>query len=129
MKLITLKKRGEFQRVAGIGHKQVSKFFVLQAAPRCLTPDHDPSWGVRFGFIITRKTGPAVKRNRIRRRFRAALGEILKSFPTEQGPLDVVLIPRQASFDVPFEILKDTLAGFLKRAGCGQGSSTGSPPQ
>ena len=57
--------------------------------------------------------GNAVKRNRLRRRFRAALGEVLRDFPTEREPLDVVLIPRQASLEVPFEKLKGILKELM----------------
>ncbi len=57
----------------------------------------------RLGLTTTRKLGNAVKRNRIRRRLRAAARAVLG--PRARPGHDYVLIGRQASADVSFERL------------------------
>ncbi len=68
MRIETLKRRSEFQRVRG-GARCARKSLVMEARAR-EGPDQGPA---RFGFTITRKIGTAVVRNRIRRRLKAAL--------------------------------------------------------
>ena len=57
----------------------------------------------RLGLTTTRKLGNAVKRNRIRRRLRAAARAVLEA--RARPGHDYVLIGRQASADVPFDRL------------------------
>jgi ribonuclease P protein component len=57
----------------------------------------------RLGLTTTRKLGNAVKRNRIRRRLRAAARTVLEA--RARPGHDYVLIGRQVSADVPFERL------------------------
>jgi ribonuclease P protein component len=97
-----LKKRAEFQRVAR-GFRWQSEDFVLQAALR----GEPPTLGPRIGFTVTRKTGGAVERNRIRRRLKEALRgtEKLAVKPDH----DYVLVARRGALVRPFDALRAEL--------------------
>lgn len=67
--------------------------------------------GARFGFTVTKKLGNAVTRNRIRRRLKAAIGELA---PAAAKPgYDYVVVARAAAFDRPYaDILADLNRAF-----------------
>ena len=70
----------------------------------------DPS-AARFGFTVTKKLGNAVKRNRIRRRLKAAIGELAPA--AAKSGFDYVVVARSAAFDRPFsDILTDLSKAF-----------------
>jgi ribonuclease P protein component len=82
-----LKKRSEFLAVAAANRRWTTPGLVLQARPHTHTShDNDPSGTnlvsdavpVRVGFTATKKIGNAVKRNRARRRLRAAVDDVLR---------------------------------------------------
>ncbi len=83
------------------GAKWATPAFVLEAKSRPATPGIDPS--PRFGLTVTKKLGPAVVRNRIRRRLREALraGALDEAC---QG-YDYVVIGRPAALKRPFDQL------------------------
>ena len=60
---------------------------------------------LRLGLSVSRKVGPAVRRNRLRRLYREAFRLTRHSMPTG---LDLVLIPRRPD-DPPLEELKRSL--------------------
>ena len=97
-----LKKRAEFQRVSRGGRWQ-GEAFVLQAARR----GDDARQGPRVGFTVTRKTGGAVERNRMRRRLKEALRltEKLAAKPDH----DYVVIARRGALTRPFDLLRADL--------------------
>src|ERR1700761_7852410 len=80
-----LKKRSEFLAVAAANRRWTTPGLVLQARPHAqITPDSDSAsdngvrpreGGLRVGFTATKKIGNAVKRNRARRRLRAAVAD------------------------------------------------------
>jgi len=72
--------------------------------------DRDESHRIRVGLTVTRKLGNAVRRNRIKRRLRAAVRQILSEQVLMSG--DYVLIARSAAFDRPF----DQVLADLRRA-------------
>lgn len=75
--------------------------------------------GVRFGITVTKKIGNAVVRNRMKRRFRALLREIL---PVAGLPdHDHVLIGREGGVERDFGLLRDELSAALTRAAQGKG--------
>ena len=92
-----LRRRADFKAVAG-GGRVARPAFVLQALKASGEDDRPP----RVGFTVTRKTGNAVVRNRIRRRLKAAVaaaGERLES------ATDYVVIGRRAALTLQFQRL------------------------
>lgn len=67
--------------------------------------------GLRFGFTVTKRTGHATERNRIRRRLKAAV-ELAGAGHAAQ-PLDVVLIGRREALGAPFALLVDDIRRAL----------------
>lgn len=108
--LTTLKKRSEFLAVAK-GVRAARRAFVLQAL--CEAGDPAAAAPVRVGYTVTKKTGNAVERNRIKRRLRAAVREIAPA--AAHGGCDYVLIGRRAALDISFgDLKKDLAAGFAR---------------
>ena len=64
--------------------------------------------GVRFGFTVTKKLGNAVKRNRIRRRLKAAIAELAPG--AAKSGYDYVVVARSAAFDRPFADIRADLS-------------------
>jgi ribonuclease P protein component len=75
--------------------------------------------GLRFGITVTKKIGNAVVRNRMKRRFRALVREILP----ERGLAghDHVLIGREGGVERDFALLRTELLAALARAEAGKG--------
>jgi ribonuclease P protein component len=75
--------------------------------------------GLRFGITVTKRIGNAVVRNRMKRRFRALLRELL---PGQGLPnTDHVLIGREGGIERGFGLLRDELVAALERAKAGKG--------
>ena len=76
---------------------------------------------IGIGFTVTKKEGNSVERNRIRRRFRAAVREVMAGLGAPGA--DYVVIGRRAALDSPFPSLvrdlKEALAEADKRAAKG----------
>ena len=73
----------------------------------------------RFGVTVTKKIGNAVCRNRMKRRFRALLRDML---PTQGiGGADHVLIGREGGVERDFALLRTELAAALARVAAGKG--------
>ncbi len=105
-----LRRRADFKAVAG--GKRVSRpGFVLQALKVPENADNRPP---RVGFTVTKKTGNAVVRNRIRRRLRAAVsatGGLLET------ATDYVLVGRRAALTLQFaRLVTDLESGFAELA-------------
>ncbi len=104
---VRLKKRAEFLAVAK-GRRFHAEPFSLQAAARA-APDET---GARFGLTVTRKTGTAVERNRIKRRLRAAL---VKSPDLGRPDNDYVIVARRSVLSAPFDRLTRELARSVEK--------------
>jgi ribonuclease P protein component len=68
----------------------------------------------RFGFSTGRKLGSAVTRNRVRRRLRVAVRNLVPGL--ERG-WDVLIVARPESARASFMQLLDALEGLFRRAG------------
>ena len=113
-----LKRRPEFLRVAGARRKWVTPGVILQARKRqqsdgATGPDRVPTEAIRVGFTASRKVGPAVARNRARRRLRAACSEVMPVMG--QAGFDYVLIARAETLRRPYAQLLSDLRTALGR--------------
>ena len=77
--------------------------------------------GQRFGITVTKRIGNAVVRNRMKRRFRALLREILPQHG--MADTDHVLIGREGGVERDFALLRDELHAALGRAKAGKGDA------
>lgn len=101
-----LTRRADFLAAAK-GARTGAKNFLLQARDR-----HDGG-APRIGLTVTKKTGNAVERNRIRRRLRAAVRAVL---PQAGRPgFDYVLVARRDALSADYRSLLDNLAGTLDK--------------
>lgn len=107
-----LKRRSEFLRVASAGRKWVAPGLILQAR-RWAAGERDgaDAPAIRVGFTVSRKVGNAVTRNRVRRRLRAAVDQVIPDWA--KGEYDFVVIGRAATLDRPFRALVDDLRRAL----------------
>lgn len=74
---------------------------------------------MRFGITVTKKIGNAVVRNRMKRRFRALLRELLPDHGLAGS--DHVLIGREGGIERDFAKLREELVAALGRAAAGKG--------
>jgi ribonuclease P protein component len=109
-----LTRRAEFL-AAGGGRRFRTPRMTVMAVQRA-TQDGQ---GVRIGFTVTRKTGHATERNRIRRRLRAAAAAAARAWPPAN--LDVVVVARREAIGAEFaELVNDltrALASLLQGGG------------
>ena len=106
-----LTRRADFL-AANRGLRVARPGFVLLVNP-------NPLDQLRFGITVTKKIGNAVVRNRMKRRFRALLRELL---PQQGLPAhDHVLIGRDGGVERDFIKLREELTAALTRAAQGKG--------
>jgi len=107
-----LRKRKEFLNVAK-GRRVHTGLFSLQAI------DRGDAGEPRTGFTVTKKTGHATERNRIRRR----LKEAVRLAGDELGTAghDYVLVARREAIEAPFAELCHEIARAFSRAERPQG--------
>ncbi len=137
-----LRRRADFLRAAK-GKRVYARGLTLQAAPRPI-PSEQAGWRAlgeptyffagtrrdqicnpldvlsclgapRFGFTITKQSGGAVQRNRIRRRLKEAL-RLLNPLPARPGH-DYVILARPAALDMPFLALQGELIWAFGKIG------------
>ena len=112
-RLISIRKRSDFL-AANAASRVATPGFVLLVRGR---NDGDPV--MRLGITVTKKIGNAVVRNRMKRRFRALLRELLP----QAGLVghDHVLIGREGGIERDFAKLREELSAALARAAQGKG--------
>lgn len=117
MKLPVLTRRSDFL-AANRGLRIARPGFVLLARA-------NDAGEIRFGITVTKKIGNAVVRNRMKRRFRALLREVLpaKGLPGH----DHVLIGREGGVERDFAQLRSELEAALGCAAEGKGDPPRKP--
>ena len=105
--LTGLTRRADFL-AANTGTRAPMPGFVLLVRPR-----DDDSAVMRYGITVTKKIGGAVVRNRMKRRFRALLRELLPV--SGVAGADHVLIGRAGGVERDFGLLRTELNKALKR--------------
>jgi ribonuclease P protein component len=106
-----LKRRPEFLAVAASRRRWVAPGLILQAARRPEDSSLPPA--PRIGFTASRKVGIAVKRNRARRRLKAAVETVLPQ--RGQPGFDYVVIARGETLTRSFADLIADLETALQR--------------
>lgn len=99
-----LAKRDHFAQVYAEGKAWAHRFLVLKARPNGLELS-------RFGFVVSKRLGKAVARNRLKRWLR----EMVRAAPTEPG-WDMVFIARTQAAQATYQELKGAVEGLLWRA-------------
>lgn len=88
-----IRRRSDFLRVQAVGQRTSTAHFVLLVAARDLAKDARETGAgcARVGFVVTRKVGNAVQRNRIKRVCR----ECFRTWPDlVPDGIDLVIIAR-----------------------------------
>lgn len=102
-----LKRRSDFLRVQAAGRKWVSTTLILQVA-------ENDTGTCRFGITVSKKTSKsAVVRNRIKRRLRAVLLDVLPGHA--KSGIDYVVIGRAVAETKAYADLEKDLIWCLKR--------------
>lgn len=130
---VRLKQRREFLRVARNGRKWVAPGLILQIGPhmhemkqagRDISVRPETGHGrnsFRIGFTVSRKVGGAVVRNRVKRRLRAVVDQVMPAHAAEG--VDYVVVGRRATAGRPFDALSGDLEAALKHLGAWRNSS------
>lgn len=118
-----LKRRPDFLKVAAARSKWVTPGLILQARRRSRGREaagqgapaeaREAAPAVRVGFTVSRKVGKATRRNRARRRLRAAAREVLPRHG--RAGYDYVLIGRAGTLERPYRALVEDLRTALDR--------------
>jgi len=103
-----LLKRGDFLAAAR-GKRASTALFTLQAVAR----SKETNAPARLGLTVSRKTGGAVERNRIRRRLRHAMRQIAPL--SARAGHDYVIIARRQVLGAPFPVLLNELKSAFGR--------------
>ena len=102
-----LRKRAEFTRVQQQGRRVAGRFVTLLIlANDCTAP--------RLGLIASRKLGPAVVRNRAKRRLRELFRRHRETLGTGAA-LDIVAIPKRELSAAPFPDVEADFLNALRR--------------
>ena len=109
-----LRHNHEFKNVYLKGQRSVTKNFILQSAKPNNTINFNNK--IRLGFIVTKKIGNAVVRNRIRRRLKIVALEVVieKGLPNR----DYVFIGKRDSYNCPYNELLQNVNYALESINC-----------
>ncbi|MGE9290469.1 MAG: ribonuclease P protein component [Puniceicoccales bacterium] len=101
-----LRKSSEFIRLRRVGKWVPGRYFHLQVCER-----EDRELPSRMGLAVSRRVGPAVTRNLVKRRFREIFRATTPEFSVS---LEIVVIARKGVHHVPFSELKQQFAHALR---------------
>lgn len=99
-----LRARKDFVTVYRRGRAWANQFLVLRALPSDL-PHH------RCGFVVSKRVGKAVVRNRLKRRLREALRPLIV-----QPGWDLILLARPPAAGASYHELRQAIVNLLSRA-------------
>ena len=125
-KLRVMSRRSDFL-AANRGIRVSRPGFVLLARDNSGPDNSGPeeNQGLRFGITVTKRIGNAVVRNRMKRRFRALLRELLPTLGLPHH--DHVLIGREGGVERDFALLRQELIAAFERARAGKGDPPRGP--
>ena len=102
-----LRRNSEFQRVRQYGQSYASPLMVLAF----LQNELDYS---RFGFVVSKRLGKAVRRNKIKRQMREAARIRV---PCIKSGFDIVFIVRQPTHQATYQEIEQSMEFLLQKAG------------
>lgn len=106
-RLERLRRADDYHRVYRQGYRAVGRAGVAYVMP-------NPCGVTRVGVQVSRRLGPAVRRNRARRRVREALRALAERLTVG---VDVVIVPRPAALSMGFAALQEDLGDTLAALG------------
>ena len=109
--LKTIKKRIDFVKISKKGKRFFTQGFILQKYKRGFSSKEKEN-AARVGFTITKKVGNAVVRNKIKRRFRAIIKEVLNNYLKKN--YDYVIIANKKSLVMNYKELKNDVIKVIK---------------
>jgi ribonuclease P protein component len=101
-----LRRNSDFMRVRRFGKTYASPLMVLAF----LRNEFDHS---RFGFVVSKRLGKAVQRNKVKRRMREATR---LRIPKIKSGFDLVLIARRPIAQASYQEIEHTLEHLIKKA-------------
>ena len=101
-----LRRGADFARLRAEGRTWHHPFVTMAVAPNTL--GHN-----RYGFIVSRRLGGAVVRNRVRRQIREA---VRLAMPNLRAGFDISFIARNEIGGQPYNKIKDALDELFRRA-------------
>lgn len=107
---LRLRRPQDFGAVRRNGDTWTSDLLVLGSLPN--QRDHN-----RYGFVVSKRLGNAVVRNRVKRRLRAAVQQHLD---THRPGFDIIVIARSRAAGASYAVLKQALADLERRVGLTQ---------
>ena len=106
-----LRKRPEFLSVQEKGRRQAGRCYVVYVLARATEPS--PRKLPRFGVTVSKKVGPSVTRNRVKRWVRESCRRLA---PTLSTANDYVVIARAAAATLGYQQTAREISGLLERA-------------
>jgi ribonuclease P protein component len=112
-----LRANKDFRSVYARAKSHVHPLAVIYALRRTKvqSADADQSLLTRFGFVVSKKQGCAVIRNRIKRRLREAVQARIQSINGD--PYDVVFVARERLYTAEWQEVIDAVDDLLRRSG------------
>lgn len=108
---LRLRRTEDFQRLRREGRSYPNKLLLMSILPNTLPHN-------RYGFIVSKQLGKAVRRNRVRRRLREAVRLL---HPQLSTGYDIVFIARPSVEGQPFEVVQRTVNDLVRQAGLWEG--------
>ena len=100
-----LNKPGDFARAHEQGKRMGGELVVIKSCPNGL-------FQARYGFIVSKRVGKAVVRNRVKRRLR----EIMRQLKLKPG-IDTILSARPQAAQAEYKALKTDVLNLLIQTG------------
>ena len=109
-----LRENRDFRLIYSRGRSHADSLAVIYVLRR--NGDHaNAAPGRRIGFVVSKKLGDAVVRNRIKRRLREAMR--LRLPDLREGPFDIIFVGRTGAKGAEWPAIQATVGELLRRAG------------